>query len=78
MYTGPGKYQHYKGGRYLVLGVALHTETGEPMVFYTPELPVGSIATEMWCRPLASFNGVVEGIAGTNIAATPRFYRVLT
>lgn len=28
------KYRHYKGGEYLVLNIAVHTETGEEMVVY--------------------------------------------
>lgn len=30
----PGKYRHYKGGEYEVLGMATHSETLEPMVVY--------------------------------------------
>ena len=29
-----GKYRHYKGGEYEVIGVARHSETLEPMVIY--------------------------------------------
>ncbi len=29
-----GKYQHYKGGLYEVVGVARHSETSEEMVIY--------------------------------------------
>ena len=29
-----GKYRHFKGKEYLVLGVASHSETLEPMVVY--------------------------------------------
>jgi len=32
----PGKYRHFKGGEYHVLGTALHTETGERLVVYIP------------------------------------------
>ena len=31
-----GIYEHYKGGRYLVLGLARHTETDEVLVVYVP------------------------------------------
>ncbi len=31
-----GVYQHYKGGLYLVLGVAQHTETDEILMTYIP------------------------------------------
>ena len=30
----PGKYRHFKGNLYEVLGVARHSETMEPMVVY--------------------------------------------
>ena len=30
----PGKYRHYKGNDYEVLGLATHSETGETMVVY--------------------------------------------
>ena len=29
-----GRYRHYKGGEYEVLGVVRHSETLEPMVLY--------------------------------------------
>ena len=35
----PGVYQHYKGGRYLVIGTARHHETGAKYVIYTPLEP---------------------------------------
>lgn len=31
---GTGIYQHYKGGKYLVLGIAKHSETKEDSVVY--------------------------------------------
>ena len=30
----PGLYTHFKGGDYEVIGVALHTETFDPLVIY--------------------------------------------
>lgn len=47
----PGKYRHFKGGEYEVLGVARHSETGEPMVVYRPLYGEGGL----WVRPLAMF-----------------------
>lgn len=32
----PGKYRHYKGKEYRILGVAKHTETHEDLVLYEP------------------------------------------
>jgi len=33
----PGRYQHYRGNEYTVLGVALHSETLEELVVYRPK-----------------------------------------
>ena len=65
-----GVYEHYKGKKYLVLGVARHTETGELMAVYVPlyELP-GDEGVQMSVRPLEMFKGHVE--VGSGI--TPRF-----
>ena len=30
----PGRYRHYKGNEYTVLGTALHSETREELVLY--------------------------------------------
>lgn len=32
-----GRYRHFKGNEYTVLGVALHSETREELVVYRPE-----------------------------------------
>ncbi len=47
-----GKYRHYKGGRYEVLGVAKHSETLEPMVVY--RALYGDC--ELWTRPAGMWN----------------------
>lgn len=51
-----GEYRHYKGGRYRVLGLALHSETVEPMVIY--QALYG--AEEIWTRPAAMWNETVR------------------
>lgn len=58
---GCGVYEHYKGKKYLVLGVARHTETGELLAVYVPlyELP-GNEGVQMSVRPLEMFAGQVE------------------
>jgi len=65
-----GKYQHYKGNFYEVLGVAKHTETMADFVVYkslynSSEFPVGSL----WIRPKEMFFGQVE----VNGQKVPRF-----
>jgi hypothetical protein len=55
----PGIYEHYKGNRYEVTGVARHTETGEDYVVYTP-LYEHPGQPNIWIRPLAMFMQTVE------------------
>lgn len=52
-----GKYKHYKGKYYRVLGVAKHSETEEDLVVYEPLYP--SIS-KWWVRPLKMFTEDVE------------------
>ena len=66
--TPLGRYRHYKGGEYEVIGVARHSETHEPLVVYRPLYN----ASGWWVRPHAMFfecvtiDGVIQ----------PRFRRV--
>ncbi len=46
-----GRYRHFKGNEYEVLGVARHSETEEEMVVYRPLY--GEMG--LWVRPLAMF-----------------------
>ena len=61
----PGRYRHFKGGEYEVLGVAFHSETLEPMVVYRALYGERGL----WVRPASMWNEWVErdGYAG------PRF-----
>jgi len=52
----PGRYRHYKGGEYEVLGVVRHSETLEPMVLYRPLYNQSG----MWVRPFAMFHESIE------------------
>ena len=47
-----GKYRHYKGNNYEVLGIALHSETLEKMVVY--KALYGD--KEIWVRPLSMWD----------------------
>ena len=51
----PGRYRHFKGGEYEVLGTARHSETEQELVVYKP---VDS--EQWWVRPLAMFTETVE------------------
>ncbi len=64
----PGRYRHYKGGEYEVLGVVRHSETLEPLVLYRPLYN----QTGFWVRPFAMF---LEPIA-FNGMVQPRFSKV--
>ena len=60
-----GRYRHYKGGEYTVIGVAQHSETGEALVVYRPEYG----ERDLWVRPLSMFQESVE----TPDGVVPRF-----
>jgi hypothetical protein len=55
----PGRYRHYKGNDYTVLGVARHSETLEQFVVYRQEYGDRGL----WVRPAAMFaeTVVVDG-----------------
>lgn len=59
MQLPPGRYRHYKGREYTVLGVARHSETEEEMVVYRQEYGDRGL----WVRPLSMFveTVVVDG-----------------
>lgn len=50
-----GRYRHYKGGMYEVLGVSRHSETLEPLVVYRPLYNDSG----WWVRPYAMFTGTL-------------------
>ncbi len=54
--TPTGRYRHYKGGEYEVIGVARHSETLEPLVVYRPLYNDSGL----WVRPHAMFFGELE------------------
>ncbi|HSV61343.1 MAG TPA: DUF1653 domain-containing protein [Variovorax sp.] len=54
--TPLGRYRHYKGLDYEVIGVARHSETLEPLVVYKPLYN----SSGLWVRPHAMFFGEVE------------------
>ena len=60
-----GKYKHYKGKEYEVIGVAKHSETLEEMVVYRALYD----EHKLWVRPLKMFLEDVE----VNGRKVPRF-----
>ncbi len=52
----PGRYRHYKGKEYRVLGLARHSETQEVLVVY--QLLYGDFG--WWVRPAAMFVETVD------------------
>jgi hypothetical protein len=68
--TRLGRYRHYKGGEYEVIGVARHSETLEPLVVYRPLYDDRG----WWVRPHAMFFGsvLIDGVPH------PRFEAVNT
>ena len=70
----PGKYKHYKGNMYEVLGVVHNTETKEKMVLYRalyecPDLKSDYGDDPWFVRPYAMFNETVD-VEGRTV---PRF-----
>lgn len=51
-----GKYRHFKGNEYEVIGIAKNSETLEDMVVYKALYGDGGL----WVRPLAMWNETVE------------------
>ena len=60
-----GKYKHYKGNEYEVIGIATHSETLEELVIYRASYD----NQDLWSRPLTMFIEEVE-VSGKRV---PRF-----
>jgi len=59
----PGRYRHYKGKEYTVIGVARHSEAQEEMVVYRQEYGDHGL----WVRPKAMFMEMME-VNGQTVA----------
>ena len=52
----PGKYRHFKGMEYELIGIASHSETLEPMVVYRALYGEG----RLWVRPAQMWEEAVD------------------
>ena len=66
--TPPGRYRHYKGGLYEVVGTVRHSETLEPMTLYRALYGEQGL----WVRPAAMFGEMVsiDGVLQPRFAPT--------
>ena len=64
-----GKYKHYKGNLYQVLGIARHSETLEELVVYQALYKSEYGENALWVRPVEMFKGKVK----VNGKLVPRF-----
>ena len=62
-----GTYQHYKGGKYMIISLAHHTETDEVLIIYQ-SIGFGSI----YARPLNMWFELV----GVSDGMVPRFEEI--
>jgi Protein of unknown function (DUF1653) len=62
----PGRYRHFKGGEYVVLGTALHTDGGETVVVYRND------AGDLFVRPLSLWLATAY-VQGNPMHPTQRF-----
>ena len=51
-----GRYRHYKGNVYKVIGIAKHADTQEEMVVFRAV----EDEHQLWCQPLEEFKGKVR------------------
>ena len=51
-----GRYRHFKGNKYEVVGIAKNSETLEPMVIYKALYDDGTL----WVRPASMWNETIE------------------
>lgn len=67
--TPPGRYRHYKGLFYQVVGTVRHSESLEPMILYRALYGEQGL----WVRPAAMFNEevVIDGIRQPRFARQP-------
>ena len=66
------KYRHFKGKQYLVLHIAIHSETGEQMIVYKQLYGEGLV----YVRPYQMFASEVDHAKYPDVMQTYRFEEV--
>ncbi len=75
-YEGPGRYRHYKGGEYEVLGLGREEATHRTVVIYIAHaFQIEDPNILFWTRPLDDFNETVHKSLKSPILV-PRFTRL--
>lgn len=64
-----GEYLHFKGKKYELIDIAIHSETLEEYVVYKPLYPSSH---PLWIRPSSLFFGLIE----TETGKIPRFKKI--
>ena len=70
--TPLGRYRHYKGGLYEVVGTVRHSESLEPMTLYRALYGEHGL----WVRPAAMFNEAIDVDGPDGRIRQPRFTRI--
>lgn len=66
------RFRHFKGNIFPVTDIAVHTETGEPMVIYKDE----NDSSKVWCRPLEMFTSEVDHDKYPDVKQKMRFEKI--
>ncbi|MBP9827003.1 DUF1653 domain-containing protein [Candidatus Saccharibacteria bacterium] len=72
----PGLYEHYKGGRYIVLLTARQESDLSPVVVYISLQGKADDPTQVWVRPLDDFTASVH--QGEKIVSRFQFIKTLS
>lgn len=67
------RYRHFKGNIYIVVEVAIHSETAEPMVIYKS----GNDQSLVWTRPLDMFLSEVDREKYPDVQQKMRFEEIV-
>lgn len=66
------RYRHFKGGIYVVIDIAVHSETEDVLVVYKSF----DVLNYTWCRPLSMFLSEVDHKKYPDVKQTTRFERI--